>query len=76
MGAGSILRIVNGGLYINICTFKYDEYKCCTKNAFIFDSHFKTLHQSKCCGFLIDNRDDAPIFVLKDKEIETNLNLR
>ena len=40
-GAASILRIVNGGLYINICTFKYDEYKCCTKNAFIFDSHFK-----------------------------------
>ena len=25
--------------------------------------------------FLIDNIDDAPICVLKDKEIETNLNL-
>ena len=71
-----MIRAVNYGVYICKCSVRPDEYKCKTKHAFVFDSHFKTLHQSKCCGFLIDNRDDAPICVLKDKEIETNLNLR
>ena len=40
-----------------------------------FYSNFKPLHQSKCCGALIDNRSDAPICVLEDKEGEKNLNL-
>ena len=40
------------------------------------DSHFKPLHQSKCCGDLIDNRVDAPICVLEDKDREKNINLR
>ena len=46
------------------------------KRAFFFDSHFKPLNQSKYYGALIDNRSDAPIFVLEDKDRETNLNLR
>ena len=40
------------------------------------DSHFKTLHQSKCFGDLIDNRSNAPIYVVEDKEREKHLNLR
>ena len=42
----------------------------------VYDSHFKPLHQSKCCGDLIDNRDDAPILVLEDNDKDTKLNLR
>ena len=45
------------------------------KKAFVYDSHFKPLHQSKCCGALIYNRSDSPICVLKDKDRETNKNL-
>ena len=41
--------------------------KCMTKHAFYFYSHFRTFHQSKCFGALIDNRADAPICVLEDK---------
>ena len=37
---------------------------CVRKHAFVYDSHFKPLHQSKCCWALIDNRADAHIFVL------------
>ena len=47
---------------------KSDEYNCWTKHDFIYDSHFKPLHQTKCCGVLIDNRADAPICVLEDKD--------
>ena len=43
--AASILRRVNSGLYICTCSVRYDEYKCNTKHAFVFDSHFKPLHQ-------------------------------
>ena len=74
-GSASNTRRDNDGVYIFTCTVKYDEYKCRTKNAFIFDSHFKPLHQSKCFGSLIDNRADANICVLEDKERKTNLNL-
>ena len=45
------------------------------KHSFIYDSYFKPLHQSKCCGALIDNADDAPIFGLEDKDKEKKLNL-
>ena len=60
-GAAYIMRIVNDVVFI--CTFnvKYDEYKCWGKNVFVYDSHFKPLHQSKWCEALIDNRADAPI---------------
>ena len=46
------------------------------KNMHFYDSHFKTLHQSKICGALIDNRADAPIYVLEYKDREKKLNLR
>ena len=74
--AASIIRRVNYEVYICTCSVRYDEYKFKTKHAFVFDSHFKPLHQSKFCGDLIDNRADAPICVLEDKERETKLNLR
>ena len=38
---------------------------------FVYCIHFKLLHKSKFCGDLIDNRADALICVLKDKDIET-----
>ena len=54
------------------CNIESNEYNCWGKHAFIYDSHFKPLHQLKCCGTLIDNRDDAPICVLEDKDRATN----
>ena len=70
------MRIVNDEVFICICNVKYDEHKCCTKHSFVYDSHFKPLHQSKFCGALIDNRSDAYICVLEDKDRETKKNLR
>ena len=67
-GAASILRSVNDGVYIYTCNVQSVEYNCCTKHAFVYDSHLKPLHQTKCFGFLIDNRSDAPICVLEDKD--------
>ena len=61
--AVSILRRVNYGVYICICSVISDEYKCKTKYEIFYDSHFKPLHQSKCCGGLIYNRYDSPICV-------------
>ena len=63
-------------MYICTCSVRSDEFKCKTKHAFFYDSHFKTLYQSKCCGDIIDNRADATIFVLEDNDIHTKLNLR
>ena len=74
--AACILIKVNNGVYICICYVKYDEYKCWTKNAFVYDSQFKPLHQLKCCGDLIYNRADSPICVLEDKYRETKLNFK
>ena len=67
-GEAFILRKVNDGVYICIGNVKSDEYYCWTKHAFVYDSNFKPLHQSKGCGALIDNRSDAPICVLEDKD--------
>ena len=75
-GAACIMRKVNYGVYICTCNFKSDEYECWTKHEFVYESNFKPFHQSQCCGDLIDNRDDAPIFVLEDNDKETKLNLR
>ena len=44
-GETIILRRVKDGVYISTYTVKYDEYKCWTKYAFLFDSHSKPLHQ-------------------------------
>ena len=46
------------------------------KNMHFYDSHFKTLHQSKICGALIDNRADAPICALEGKDRETKKKFR
>ena len=75
-GPASILKRVNDGVFI--CTFNVesDEYDCWTKHAFVYDSHLKPLHQTKCCGVLIYNRADAPICVLEDKDRETKKHLR
>ena len=62
-------------MYICTCPVRSDEYMCKTKHAFVFDSHFKPVNQSNCYGAIIDNRYDAPIWVLEDKERETKLNL-
>ena len=66
-GAASIMRTVNDGVYI--CTYNVQsvEYNCWKKHAFFYSSHFKPLYQTKCCGFLVYNRADAPICVLDDK---------
>ena len=63
----SILRRVNDGVYICTSSVRSDEYKCKTKNAFVFDGHFKPLHQSKCCGDIVYNRADETICVLGDE---------
>ena len=66
-GAAIILRRVNNRVSICTCNVKYDEYNFWTKHAFVYDIRFKPLHQTKCCGVLIDNRADAHIFVLEDR---------
>ena len=66
-GAAIMLRTVKGILYICSCSVISDEYMCNKKHAFVYDSNFKPLHQSRCCGDLIENRADAPIFVLEYK---------
>ena len=46
------------------------------KHSFVYYSHFKPLHQPKCCGDFIDNRADLHICVLGDNYRETRLNLK
>ena len=72
-GAASIIRIVNDGMYICTCSFRSNEYMCMKKHAFVYYSHFKPLHESKYCVYLIDNREDAHICVMEDKEKKLNL---
>ena len=67
-GAASILRRVNDGVYICVCNVENVKYDLWTKHAFVYDSHYKPLHKTECCGVLIDNRADAPIFVLEDND--------
>ena len=61
---------MNDGVFICKCNVQSVEYNFWKKNAFVYDSNFKPLHQTKCCGVLIDNRDDAHICVLEDKDGE------
>ena len=63
-------------MYICKCSVISDEYKCKTKHEFVYDSHFKPLHQSKCCGAINDNRADTPICVLEKNYRDTRFNLR
>ena len=73
-GPASIMRRVNDGVFIFTFNFQYIEYECWTKHSFVYDSHFKPLRQTKCCGVLVDNKADAPIRVLKDKDRESKKN--
>ena len=74
-GVASILRIVNNGVYICTCNVQSVEYNSWTNNAFVYDNHYKPLHQTKCCGVLIDNRADSPICVLEYKDRESKKQL-
>ena len=38
------------------------------KHAFIYNSHFKPFHKPKRCGDLIDNKSDAPIYIIDDND--------
>ena len=73
-GASSILRRVNDG--VHICTYSVRSYECMckTKHAFVYDSHFKPLRQSKFCGDIIDNRAYEPIFFMEDNDRGTKIN--
>ena len=71
-GAASILRTVNYGVYICTCNVQSFEYNFWTKHAFVSDINCKPLHQTKCCGVIIDNRADAPICVLEYKNRESS----
>ena len=75
LGPDSILRRANDGVFICTCNVQYDEYNCWKNHEFVYDSHFKPLHQTKCCGVLIDNRADAPICFLEYKYIESKKQL-
>ena len=63
-GAISTLITFNYGVYTCSCSLRYDEYMCNKKHAFVYESNLKPLHQSKCCGDLIDNGAYATICVL------------
>ena len=67
-GAVSIIRRVNDGVYICVCNVQNVKYNFWTKHAFIYDSHYKPLHKTEFYGVLIDNRADAPICVLEEKD--------
>ena len=75
-GEISILRKVDDRVYICECSVQYEYYKIKTEHTFVFKSHFKPLHEPKCCGDLIDNRADATIFVLDDNDREYKHNLK
>ena len=74
-GVACNMRRFNDGVFICTCNVQSDEYNYWTKHAFAYDSHFKPFHQLKCCGVLIDNRADAPICFLEDKDRVTKKNL-
>ena len=75
-GAASILGRVNDVVFICTCNVQYIEYNCWKKHAFVYEIHFKPLHQTKGCGVLIDNRADAPISFLENKERESKKKLK
>ena len=74
-GAVSIMRRLNDGLYICVCNVHNVKYNLWKKHAFVYDSNYIPLHQTECCGVLIDNRADAPIFVLEDNDRAETKNL-
>ena len=58
------------------CSVRSDEYNIKAKLAFVYDIHFKLLHQPKRFGYLIDNKADALICVLGDNDRESKLNFK
>ena len=74
-GAASILRRVNDGVYICVCNVHNVKNDLWKNHAFVYDSHYKPLHQTECCGVLLDNRADAPICVLEDNDIASKKDL-
>ena len=59
---------MNDGVYICVCNVQNVKYDLWKKHSFVYGSHYKPLHQTECCGALIDNRSDATICVLENKE--------
>ena len=43
---------------------------------FLYDNHFRPLHQPKCCWDIVDNRAYVPICVLDDNDRETKISLK
>ena len=59
---------MNDGVYICVCNVHNVKYDLWTKHVFVYDSHYKPLHKTECCGVLIYNRADEPICVLEDND--------
>ena len=59
---------MNDGGYICVCNAQNVKYNLWTNHAFVYDSHYKPLHKTECYWVLIDNRADATICVLEDKD--------
>ena len=64
MCLGSILQVINDGVYVCICRVYSDVFKKYTSHAFFYDSYFSQLEKSGCCGEIIYNISYAPIFIL------------
>ena len=59
---------MNDGVYICVCNVQNVKYNLWKRHAFVYDSHYKPLHRTDCCGGLIDNRADAHICFLENKD--------
>ena len=68
MGTFEILLLIDGGVYVCICTVYSSVFKEVTHHAFVYDSHFSTKEKSGLCGAIIDNRSYATICVLEEKD--------
>ena len=69
------MRRLNDGVYVCTCNVQSVEYNLWKEREFVYNSHYKPLHQTKCCGVLIDNIADAPICVLEYKDRESKKQL-
>ena len=67
-GVNSILRQIDDGFYICICTMTTVDNIYTASHAFVFDSHFKQFGAKIYCDTLIDNIKYAPIYVLDKKD--------
>ena len=74
MGSFGILRRINDGVYVCICSVYSNILKEWTQHDFVYDSYFTTTGNNTCQGEIIDNRRYAPICVLEEKDRETKKN--